>query len=648
MEAFRLQVQERSGRALPDYAALHAWSASRPQEFWPALVEFARLPLRGELAPVLSDDPMPYTRWFPGTFVNYAEALLYPAALADPEQPALISEVEDGSGRQLSYAELRSLVADIQRSLVALGVGRGDHVAAFSANVAENVALLLACAGLGAVYTSCSPDFGHQAAAARFSQLDVKVLFATTGYRYGGKWFDTSDTVGRLRAALSADGPSLPIVRLPYPGEEVRARRGEPGIDITEWDEFLSLAGGPGGGGRPLLEPLPFDHPLYVLYSSGTTGAPKAMVHRAGGALLTHVKEHLLHSDNRPGDKVFYFTTCGWMMFNWLVSALATAATVVLYDGSPAMPDSERVFALAARHDVSFLGTSARFLHSLKAEGARPAERYDLTHLRTLASTGSPLSAGGFEYVYRHVKSDVHLASISGGTDIVGCFMLGVPTLPVYAGQLQGPGLGVDLAIFGPDGTVVEDQPGELVCRRPLPSMPLRFIGDPDYGRYLGSYFDTYPGVWRHGDLVERDPVTGGYIVHGRSDATLNPGGVRIGTAEIYQALESVPEVVEAAAVGRREGEDEVIWLLVVLRKDAALDDALRGRIRAAIRRGASPRHVPARVLAVPSLPRTRSGKSMEIAVARLVNGHSVPNIAVMANPEALTQISDVLSALDT
>ena len=652
LEEFRLLVPERFGREIVDYAALHAWSIAEPADFWRLLAEFARLPFEGSSANVISDDPMPYTRWFPDVRVNYARAMLYPAALLDPQQPALISEVEDGATTTLSYTELRALVAAIQRSMAELGVGKDDVVAAFTANISENVALLLACAGLGAVYTSCSPDFGAAAAAARFSQLDVKALFATTGYRYGGRWFDTSTTVSRLQQALSGASATVPLVRLPYPGVA------DPGADDSEphtarlngsydWDEFLALGETPAAGSNaePYFEPLPFDHPLYVLYSSGTTGPPKAMVHRAGGVLLTHLKEHLLHCDIRPADKVFYFTTCGWMMFNWLVSALASAATVVLYDGSPSAPDLERPFALAQRYEVNFLGISARFLHTLRAEGARPAARFDLAALRTLASTGSPLSPAGFEYVYQFVKDDVHLASISGGTDIVGCFMLGVPTLPVYAGELQGPGLGVDLAIFGADGGVVDDEPGELVCRQPLPSMPLRFVGDPEFRRYHDSYFGTYQGVWRHGDVVERDSRTGGYVVHGRSDATLNPGGVRIGTAEIYRALEVLPEVLEAAAVGRRNGADEVIWLLVVLRDGAILDQELVGRIRAAIRHGASPRHLPAKVLAVPSLPRTRSGKPMEIAVARLVNGQPVPNVAVIANPESLTEISAVLAA---
>jgi acetoacetyl-CoA synthetase len=629
MTAFKSFVEEHTGETLTDYDALHAFSVRSPERFWALLADYLQVPFGAPAQRVLSQHPMPHTRWFEGATLNYAEALLYPAGLHDQHATAIIGVTEEGAEQRLSWRELRELVARVQAGLQRAGLEAGDAVAAFSANVPETVALMLACAGLGVVFSSCSPDFGQEAAAARFAQLEPRLLFATTGYAYGGKRFDTTRVVEGLAAAL----PSLAqVVLLPYPGWEAQADERAPG---TAWREWVGSGDAPV---HPILTQLPFDHPLYVLYSSGTTGLPKAMVHRAGGALLTHMKEQRLHSAIAPGDVVFYFTTCGWMMWNWLVSALAQAATIVLYDGSPAWPDSEAQFALVERLGATFFGTSARFIAQAHADGLEPVKTRDLRRLRTVASTGSPLSPDSFRYVYGAVKPDVHLASISGGTDIVACFMLGVPTLPVYAGQIQRPGLGVDLRVFDEEGNDVVGVPGELVCAQPLPSMPLEFLGDDDFSRYEEAYFGVYEHMWRHGDLVERTQQ-GGIVVYGRSDATLNPGGVRIGTAEIYRPLEALPEVTEAVAVGKRVGADQEIWLLVTLRAGEVLTDSLTKRIKAAIRQGASPRHVPRRVIDVPQLPRTRSGKSMELAVARLINGQSVPNMEVMANPECVPLI---------
>ena len=624
---FRERAAERAARELSGYFDLHAWSITEPQEFWMLLAQEA-LPFETEPERALDSQPMPSTRWFEGGTLNYARALLFPPSLDDESRAALLSLTEDGTERSISYAELRSEVARAQSALLAAGVSTGDRVAAYAANVPETVILLLACAGLGAIFTSCSPDFGLEAAEARFGQVRPKVLAASPAYRYGGRRFDVSGVVRDLTAALRL----REAVALPYPGETSVPE------GMVAWNEWI------GDGHQLRLDPLPFDHPLYVLYSSGTTGLPKAILHRSGGALLSHYKEHRLHSDVRPGDRVLYFTTCGWMMWNWLVSVLAQGATAVLYEGSPGWPDLEVLWRTAERHRLTFFGTSARYLHTLQSEGLEP-KHFELSSLRTLASTGSPLSPAGFEYVYRRIKEDVHLASISGGTDIVSCFMLGVPTLPVYSGQIQAPGLGVDLAAFDETGRPVLGKPAELVCRRPLPSMPLRFWNDEGDRRLHTAYFERFEGVWHHGDLVEITPQ-GGVIVYGRSDATLNPGGVRIGTAEIYRPLEAVPEVVEAAAVGKRDGGDEEIWLFVVLRTGVELDEGLIETIRSRIRSEASPRHVPRKVIPVSQLPRTRSGKAMEIAVARVVNDQEVPNRSVIANPEALEEVERAVATL--
>ncbi len=629
LEAFRLAAAAVAGRELRDYDELHAWSVAEPELFWPALARFLALPLGGSARRAVSDGPMVEAAWFEGATLNFAEALLYPRAVTDPDQTAIIalSETDFTGERRLSYRELRALVARVAGALRASGVGPGDQVVAFAANVPETVAVLLACAGIGAVFATCSPDFGEAAAAARFGQLAPKLLFATTVYRYGGKRFDTSKAVAALARELAVD-----VVRLPSHGEE-DATAEAPGASWEEW-----LARGPE---RTALElsALPFDQPLYVLFSSGTTGKPKALVHRAGGALLTHAKEQRLHLDIRPGDTVVYFTTCGWMMWNWLVSVLAQGAAAVLYDGSPSHPDPTALLEAADRLGFTLFGTSARFVHALMAAGVTPRERFALERLRTVAVTGSPLATAGYAYIYDSFKPDLHLASVSGGTDIVGCFMIGVPTLPVYAGELQRPALGVDLAVYDETGTELSEGPGELVCRKPLPSMPLRLVDDPTGSRYRAAYFEAFPGVWRHGDLIERTP-TGGVIVHGRSDATLNPGGVRIGTAEIYRPLEAVGEVVEAAAVGRQEpgSVDQEIWLFVVL-EGSALTRELAATIRAVLRSEASPRHVPKRIFSLSELPRTRSGKPMELAIAQLVNRGALTNLEVIANPEVLREV---------
>ncbi len=620
VSAFRRAAEVAAGRPLPDYRSLHAWSIAEPEAFWQTCLRESGLPCSGVARSARSAAPMPETRWFEGVTLNYAEALLAGRGAA-ADAPAIVATSEAAEDRAITRAELRRDVARAAAALARDGIGLGDTVAAFVANVPEAVVLHLACAARGAIFSSCSPDFGADAAYARFHQIAPKLLLASSSYPYNGKRFDTSRVVADL------------VARLPGTPRVVVLGKAIAGLDAEVWPDWLAPE-------APELTPtrLPFDHPLAVLYSSGTTGLPKALVHRTGGVLLTHHKELRLHGDIGPGDRLLYFTTCGWMMWNWLVSALAEGTTIVLYDGSPSYPGLDVLWAAVDRLEVTHFGTSARFIHSCRAAGLVPARSQRLDRLRTVFSTGSPLARTGFEWIYRDVKADVHLASISGGTDIVGCFMLGVPTEPVYSGEIQAPGLGVDLAAFDEDGLPVVGRPGELVCRQPLPSMPLRFWGDTDGARYRAAYFERYPDVWRHGDLIE---ITGhgGVLVYGRSDATLNPGGVRIGTAEIYRPLETMPEIVEGLAVGKREGDDEVIWLFVVLRAGVTLDEALVTRIQRTIRSEESPRHVPTRIIQVSELPRTRSGKSMEIAVTQLVNGRPVPNRMVVANPASLDEI---------
>jgi acetoacetyl-CoA synthetase len=636
---FMQAVSKHLGRPVKTYQALHAWSVEDVAGFWRFYTEYVGL----ELSPtsVMSADPMPYTKWFEGASLSYTQQVLYPKNLNSDEHLAIISVTESGQERTLTFAELRQHVAHCAAALQREGIQAGDRVAAFACNVPETVIVFLACASLGAIFSSCSPDFGFEAAYARFGQIEPKLLFASSHYFYGGKRFDTDETVQKLSASISSIRKTIWLQEFSARTVPLAIER----LDGSEsqtimWEEWLE----PPSSFLFSLSSFPFDHPLYILYSSGTTGLPKAIVHRAGGALLQHHKEHYLHCDIKPGDVVFYFSTCGWMMWNWLVSALAQAATIVLYEGSPVHPNVDTLWKLTEKHQLTFFGTSARYLHSLQAANFS-ARQFDVSKLRTIASTGSPLSPSAFEYVYKSIKKDVHLASISGGTDIVSCFMLGVPTLSVYAGQIQGPGLAVDLAAFDDGGNAVKGQPGELVCRQPLPSMPLMFWNDPDYKRYKAAYFDVYPDVWRHGDFIEFT-AQDGIIVYGRSDATLNPGGVRIGTAEIYRPLETIPEILESCAVGKKENGDEVIWLFVVLRQSVTLTPELEQRVKSEIRSKASPRHVPKKILQLSQLPRTRSGKSMEIAVSRLINGKDIPNREVIANPEVLVEIENVLKQL--
>jgi acetoacetyl-CoA synthetase len=619
MTAFVRELSARLGREFPDYASLHAFSIAEMDTFWPAFWDFAGvIGDRGER--VAADFPsMPGTRFFPDARVSFVENLLRGAG----ERPAIIATTERGTERTLSAAELNREVRRVAAALRADGVRAGDRVAAVVANIPEAIIAALGAAAIGAVWSSCSPDFGVQGVIDRFGQIGPTVLIGVDGYHYGGKYFDCAEKLKEV-------AHRLPTVRRTV---LVASGFSRTTSDFTLWDEWLA----PYAADTEPFERFAFNQPLYILYSSGTTGVPKCIVHGAGGTLIQHLKEHQLHCDIRAGDRVFYFTTCGWMMWNWLVTALASDATIVLYDGSPFYPDGRRLFDLADRAGVTLFGTSAKYLDAVKKAGLEPRRTHQLATVRTVTSTGSPLAPESFDFVYEHIKPDVHLASISGGTDIVGLFVGGDPNAPVWRGEIQCACLGMDIDVFGEEGTATASAAGELVCKSPFPSMPLAFWNDEDGTRYRAAYFDRFPGVWSHGDWAQLTEH-GGVVIYGRSDATLNPGGVRIGTAEIYRQVEQLPEVLESLAVGQQWNGDERIVLFVKLREGLALDDALRAAIAKRIKRHVSPHHVPARIVQVTDLPRTKSGKLVELAVRSVIHGREVKNREALANPEALDQ----------
>jgi acetoacetyl-CoA synthetase len=603
------------------YAELHCWSVEKPDEFWDAVSDFAGIRYATRRRSVVEDlDRMPGARWFEGATLNFADNLLRP----DFDAPALIAVGEAGERVELGRDELRRQVAALARALASFGVGPGDRVAGLMPNIAETVAAMLAAASVGAVWSSCSPDFGAPSVIERFGQIAPKVLIAADGYRYNGKRIDSMPTVRQVAESLP-ELAAVVVVGYAAPRPSLAGlQRAHRYVDlVADGDAELETV------------TVPFSHPLYILYSSGTTGAPKCIVHGVGGTLLQHQKEHILHTDIGPGDVVFYFTTCGWMMWHWLVSALASGATLVLYDGAPLHPDPGVLWRLAANEKINVFGTSARYLSALEKSGYEPGREADLEPLASVLSTGSPLAPSSFDFVYRSIKEDLQLSSIAGGTDLISCFALGNPTLPVYRGELQCRGLGMNVHIYDESGQAVRGRKGDLVCTSPFPSMPIGFWNDPDGAKYRAAYFDKYPGVWHHGDYAELTDHDG-LIIYGRSDAVLNPGGVRIGTAEIYRIVDEFPAVAESCAIGQNFDGDTRIVLCLRLNEGHRLDDALAASIRDALRRQASPRHVPARIIEVADIPRTLNGKISELAVRAAIHGEALGNADALANPESL------------
>ncbi len=624
--AFMQKCNRDFGLSLSTYGELHEWSVAERAKFWTAVWEFCGVKgERGERV-LVDDEIMLDARFFPDATLNFAENLLSGEGGGD----AIIFRGEDKEEDRWSWDRLREQVSRLQQAMRAEGIGPGDRVAAMMPNVPETVAFMLAAASIGAIWSSCSPDFGEQGVLDRFGQIEPKLFVTCDAYWYGGKLQPIKEKVAAVAAKLG-----VPTIVVHYAGDAADVARAVSGARTL--DTFIAAH-----PVRPVeFLRLPFSHPLYILFSSGTTGVPKCIVHSAGGTLLQHLKEHRLHCGLGAGEKLFYFTTCGWMMWNWLVSGLAVGATLCLFDGSPFAPDGNVLFDYAQAEKFAVFGTSAKYIDAVRKSGLTPRNSHNLTSLRLMTSTGSPLSPEGFTFVYEGIKEDIQLASISGGTDIVSCFVLGNPMQPVWRGEIQGPGLGLAMDVWNDDGHPVRGEKGELVCTKAFPSMPVMFWNDSDGAKYRAAYFERFDNIWCHGDFAEWTEHDG-IIIHGRSDATLNPGGVRIGTAEIYNQVEQMSEIAEALCIGQDWEDDVRVVLFVRLAPGVALTDELVKSIKARVRSGASPRHVPAKIIAVADIPRTKSGKIVELAVREIVHGRPVKNKEALANPQALDLFSDI------
>ena len=629
MTDFMNKVNKRFGKNFTEYNQLYEWSVENIQDFWEFMWEYGDIIHSKKYDTILENpDKMPGAKWFVGSELNFAENLLR----YRDDRTALIFKGEDQKPRSMTYSQLFQEVKQLAAAMKGAGIKPGDRVAGFMPNMIETVVAMLAATSMGAIWSSCSPDFGPQGALDRFGQIEPRILFTANGYYYNGKSHDCLQKVKFLTDKI----PSIEkVIVVPYT---------ETNPDIssipsaTHYKDFLKN----GADAKELsFTQLPFDHPVYIMYSSGTTGVPKCIVHGAGGTLIQHLKELGLHTDLKREDTIFYFTTCGWMMWNWLVSSLALGATLVLFDGSPFYPNPSTLFDMTDELNISIFGTSARYLASAEQAGVKPMENNKLAALKSILSTGSPLTTESFRYVYDHIKKDLCLSSISGGTDIISCFVLGNPILPVYLGEIQCRGLGMKVEAFDQNGKPVTNTKGELVCTRPFPSMPVRFWNDMNDEKYKKAYFATFPNVWHHGDYLEVTD-TKGVIIYGRSDATLNPGGVRIGTAEIYQQVESVPEVADSLVVGQKWEGDERVVLCVKMAPDCEFDEELAAKIKKVIRQNTTPRHVPSKIVPVEDIPYTINGKKVEIAVRQVIHGQDVQNKEALANPAALDLYKDV------